>query len=32
MDIQNLYQQEIELNEGEFHKGTASVVRLVAMK
>lgn len=32
MDIQNLYQQEINLNEGEFHKGKASVIRLVVMK
>lgn len=32
LDIQTLYQVEYEMNEGPFHQGTASVVRLVAMK
>lgn len=32
MDIQTLYQTEVELNEGDYHQGPASVVRLVAYK
>jgi SAM-dependent methyltransferase len=32
LDIQTLDQVEYEMNEGPFHQGTASVVRLVAMK
>ncbi len=32
MDIQNLYQLEYEMNEGEYHRGAANVVRLVAQK
>lgn len=32
LDIQTLYQIEYEMNEGPFHQGTASAVRLVAMK
>jgi SAM-dependent methyltransferase len=32
LDIQILYQTEIEMNEGEFHQGTASVIRFVATK
>lgn len=32
LDIQNLYQTEYEMNEGEYHRGTGSVVRMVAQK
>lgn len=32
LDIQTLYQTELDLNEGEFHQGMASVIRVVAVK